>query len=111
MSDFSVDRRLELIRSVREEQAKNYMTMKRRETVLYGNDYTYAAPKEARSQTLYSGLKIRIIFALLFFLVFLIMDKNHYSFISLNTDKIFEYVTTTPNSIDFMEFLPYTLED
>ncbi len=110
MNDISADRRLELIRSVREEQARNYMTMQRRESVLYGSNLSMPAQSMDRSVApINAGLKLRIAIALILFLGFLILDKNHYTFLSLDSSDVITAISEEVNSFDFMEDIPYTL--
>lgn len=105
MSDISAERRLELIRMVREEQARNHMTIRRRESLLYGNQYipTDASRPEELPSVAGMGIKIRILAALVLFLTFLILDKNGITFLEMNTDTVFGYITANADTFDFIE--------
>lgn len=112
MSDIPADRRLELIRMVREEQNRNHMTIRRRSSVLYGDTYLHPQTEEGESFSLpHSGLKLRILIAVILFLSFLILERSGTSILGINTQTIFETIGDNTILFDFIEDINYTLED
>lgn len=129
MSDNSAERRLQLIKSVREEHARNQMTLRRREGILYGQSsslsyetpayspYSIAAdaPSSAAEEGLpaFSSFKLRFFIAIGLFIAFLALDSSRISLGTLTMEKVYTYITQdiTANSFDFMADLTYTLDN
>lgn len=118
MSDITAERRLELIRNIREENNRNRMNMRNRESILYGQNYdkvvTYEEEKTSTTSTTQGGmLFFRILAAIILFSLFVILDYNKATWFSLNTDIICNYLKEnyTLNSFDFIKEITYTLED
>ncbi|MBE5868081.1 MAG: DUF2400 domain-containing protein [Lachnospiraceae bacterium] len=109
------ERRLELVRSVREEQARNLLALKQRESILYGvGPSTYQEPITESYETgirTFSGFKVRFFFAVMLIAFFWLAKQNHWTFLDCDSGKIFETICETSNSIDFTALFPYTLEE
>lgn len=117
MSDVTAERRLELIRNIREENQKNRMRMKNREHILYGREYD-AAPMQdtgelpaapARASTLI----LRTIIAAVLLSLFIIMDYLEADWLPIDMNTINDCLKEnyTVNIIDFMDKITYTLDN
>lgn len=134
MGDVTAERRLELVRYIREENNRNRMRMRTRENILYGkrkdtltDSYTghyeessYEARQplaeegnEKPSGKVFSGLWVRTLLATVLFAVYIILDFSGGSVLSVNSDAIHAHISEnyTPNVIDFMQEITYTLND
>ena len=117
MSDVTAERRLELIRNIREENQKNRMRMKNREHILYGREYETvpmrdtgelpAAPARA------STLILRTIIAAVLLSLFIIMDYLEADWLPIDMNTINDCLKEnyTVNIIDFMDKITYTLDN
>ena len=110
MSDVSADRRLELIRMVREEENRNYMAVKRRSALLYGAPYSPSGENQAASVPR-TSLKMRIVLAVILFLAFLILDQSSTGILNIDGDTVFGYINGQTNVFDFIEKFTYTVKD
>ena len=118
MSDITAEQKVELIRSIREQNNKNRSNLKSREHILYGSAYdAYSAYSEAdaegQTQDHTSFMGIRILAGIVLFALFIILDYTQNSFFSFNADKIYTVVTENyiANSFDFIEEITYTLSN
>lgn len=117
MSDVTAERRLELIRNIREENQKNRMRIKNREHILYGREYDTvpmqdtgelpAAPGRA------STLILRTIIAAVLLSLFIIMDYLEADWLPIDMNTINDCLKEnyTVNIIDFMDKITYTLDN
>lgn len=134
MGDVTAERRLELVRYIREENNRNRMRMRTRENILYGkrkdtltDSYTghyeecsYEARQplaeeetDKASGKVFSGLWVRTLLATVLFAVYIILDFSGGSVLSVNSDAIHAHISENyaPNVIDFMQEITYTLND
>lgn len=118
MSDITAEKRMELIRNIREENSRNRMNLRTRENILYGHSYDSAVANEVTNTTIssekaFSTLGIRILAAVILFSLFIILDYTKQTWFSLDSARICKYLQEnyTPNSFDFIEEITYTLED
>ncbi|MBO5167001.1 MAG: hypothetical protein IJ405_04380 [Lachnospiraceae bacterium] len=134
MGDITAERRLELVRYVREENNRNRMRMRTRENILYGkrkdtltdsyaghyeeNSYDARHPLTEEdtapaSGKVFSGLWVRTLLATVLFAIYIILDFSGGSVLSVNSDAIHAHISEnyTPNVIDFMQEITYTLND
>lgn len=117
MSDVTAERRLELIRNIREENQKNRMRMKNREHILYGREYDTALMQDtgelpaapARAST----LVLRTIIAAVLLSLFIIMDYLEADWLPIDMNTINDCLREnyTVNIIDFMDKITYTLDN
>ncbi|MBD5478847.1 MAG: hypothetical protein HDR14_06085 [Lachnospiraceae bacterium] len=117
MSDVTAERRLELIRNIREENQKNRMRMKNREHILYGREYDTAPMQDtgelpaapARAST----LVLRTIIAAVLLSLFIIMDYLEADWLPIDMNTINDCLKEnyTVNIIDFMDKITYTLDN
>ncbi|MBD5536975.1 MAG: hypothetical protein HDQ99_15235 [Lachnospiraceae bacterium] len=117
MSDVTAERRLELIRNIREENQKNRMRMKNREHILYGREYDTAPMQDtgelptapARASTLI----LRTIIAAVLLSLFIIMDYLEADWLPIDMNTINDCLKEnyTVNIIDFMDKITYTLDN
>lgn len=114
------ERRLELVRSVREEQARNQQAMRHREAIMYGTNNgtyydTYQNPQPSGTNTpesgSYAGFKLRFIITLILIALFWLGSKNEWEIGGYNSTRIAETICESTNSIDFTTLFPYTLEE
>lgn len=116
MSDVTAEKRLELIRNIREENHKNRMSMKNREHILYGREYETAAVPEAGERpaapAAASTLVIRTIIAAVLLSLFIILDYLKADWIPVDMERLGDSLQENyaVNIIDFMDKITYTLE-
>lgn len=122
MSDISIERKLELIRSIREANARNRNSLRQQQYILYGQKYDdsiinddtemtdTAVPKGKRKA---STLGMRSLFAIILFSLFVILDYTKGEWISINAEKFFSYIEEnySSNGFAFMEEITYTLDN
>lgn len=118
MSDITAEKKLALIRSIREENDRNRMSMRNRQNILYGYYYDKCDTEFADNPTDMSkcfnrSLGIRILVAIVLFSVYVILDYTGTSFFSLDTTVISTSLMENYdlNAIDFIEEISYTLKD
>ena len=133
MEDVTAERRLELVRYIREENNRNRMRMRTRENILYGkrkdtltgsyagyyeeNGYESGNPlaeeTDIPSGKVFSGLWVRTLLATVLFAVYIILDFSGGSIFTVNSDTIHTHISEnyTPNVIDFMQEITYTLNN
>ena len=134
MEDVTAEKRLELVRYIREENNRNRIRMRTRENILYGkrkdnltdgytgyyeeNNYEARQPlseeeADKASGKVFSGLWVRTLLATVLFAVYIILDFSGGSILSVNSDAIHAHIgeNYTPNVIDFMQEITYTLNN
>ena len=117
MSDVTAERRLELIRNIREENQKNRMRMKNREHILYGREYDTASIQDAgelpAAPARPSTLILRTIIAAVLLSLFIIMDYLEADWLPIDMNTINDCLKEnyTVNIIDFMDKITYTLDN
>ncbi|MGN1147884.1 MAG: hypothetical protein ACI4TB_05640 [Lachnospiraceae bacterium] len=115
MSDITAEKRLELIRNIREENTKNRMKLRSRENILYGQHYNNATNTEAddmlQTGKHASSLGLRILVAIVLFSLFIILDYTEGTWFSVNASGIRENLQENyiVNSFDFIKEITYTL--
>lgn len=119
------ERKLKLMRFLREENQNNRMKMRSREEILYGKsslpvqfgslgeeDYLQAYADEPRPMPSLFG--VRVVLALALFAAVWYMDRENYSFGGIDAAWIQEQVAASPNPgklMDFVADFPYTLSE
>ena len=121
MEHTSVEQKLELIKTLRNEHNQNMDKIKRREEILYPehNYYSSYYSKDTETDTDTKPVKssvffkLRVLISIFLFLLFFFMDINQYHIYSITSDEIVNGIGTTLqlNSIDFINQLSYTLND
>ncbi len=118
MSDITAEKKLELIRNIREENSRNRMNLRSRENILYGQNYDNPVTNDSVNMTIsseksFSTLGIRIFTAIILFSLFIILDYTKQTWFSLDSVQICKYLQEnyTLNSFDFIQEITYTLED
>lgn len=127
MSTLTSDRKLELLRQIRQENQSNQMKIKSREAFLYGGERAYENPyhsyewerqlgegaPETQERQAVSSFRVRLILALLLFAAFFYMDKTDYHVGNLNSSYVVQQIQDTggSNMFAFISRLPYTKED
>lgn len=104
MSDIPVEKKLQLIQQVRSQYHKNQYDLQNREQILYGrtsalkkeenfykDTYLERNEKEEGLRPV-STFRFRIIGAIFFFLVVIIMDINSESIFGINTSDFFQMI-------------------
>ena len=103
MEHTSVEQKLELIKTLRNEHDQNMDKIKRREEILYPehNYYSSYRLKEIETDTDTQPLKsstffkLRILISIILFLLFFFMDINQYHIYSITSDSIVKGIGTT----------------
>lgn len=104
------DRRLELVRNVRQEQERNSAAMRQWESAFYRGGESYT-PDPAPAQAPISGFKLRFFIALILFMAFLVMDKNNWTIMEMDAGVIYETISSNAKGFDFGDIFTYTVED
>lgn len=133
MSDIAAEKRLELIRCIREENERNRMRIRAREHILYGkkseefegtlneNRFSYEQnrygeeleSKEKKYKIPLSGLWIRTLLATVLFAAYIILDFSGAKALGADAAYIYDRISEnyTPNVIDFIDKITYTLSN
>lgn len=103
MSEIPVEKRLELIQQVRSQYHKNQCDLQTREQILYGKTSASvrqeepieikAAGAEAAEEETVSFLKIRVMGAVVLFLIVLMLDISGASLFGLCSEQFFEQLS------------------
>lgn len=121
MSDISIERKLELIRSIREANNRNRSSIRQHQHILYGRRYDdnvinneadmadAADPGRGKIST----LGLRSLLAIILFSLYVILDYTGGEWLSVNAQKAFGYIEEnySSNGFAFMEEITYTLND
>lgn len=118
-SPISSDKKLQLVRKIREEHKMNRDTVRGREAFLYGKNVPYESFQEADMDNIQdaelpaSTFRLRIAAALLLFAVFYTAFSQNRTILGINTAQVYEAVETdySPILFDFMDKIPYTLHE
>lgn len=118
MSDITAEQRLALIRSIREENNRNRLSIRNRQNILYGYNYDkcdieYCENPTGMSNSFRCKPGMRILTAIVLFSVYVILDYTNITFFSLDTTVISTRIMENYdlNAIDFLEEITYTLKD
>lgn len=133
MSDIAAEKRLELIRCIREENERNRMRIRTREHILYGknreefedtlneshffdeqNGYGEETEGgEKKYKIPLSGLWIRTLLATVLFASYIILDFSGAKVLETDAAYLYDRISEnyTPNVIDFIEKITYTLSN
>lgn len=119
--NISIERKLALVRKIRQEHQMNQNAVKGREAYLYGNRYQgqYDMSEEGRAEEMskseasFSTLKFRITAAAFLFGIFYTALIQNKSFMGVSISQIYQSVETdySANLFDFMNQIPYTLHE
>ena len=119
MSEITGDRRLELLRTIREENERNRMNLRNQQNILYGNKYDNNVESDNMIATDVSNAKgtstifIRTLVAIIVFILFVIWDYSGKSFMNMKTNSVSSYIQENYsfNIIDFISKITYTNKD
>lgn len=122
MSDISIERKLELVRSIREANNRNRNSLRQQQYILYGQKYDNSIlndeadmPDAAvpRGKGKASTLGMRSLLAIILFSFFVILDYTKGEWLSVNAEKFFSYIEEnySSNGFAFMEEITYTLDN
>ena len=115
----SSEKKLQLIRRIREENEMNQNTIRGREAFLYGKQTPYVSFRDGRGEgdaenmPAVSTFRLRITAALLLFGVFYSLVSRDAALFGIDSEQIYEAVETdySPILFDFMNQIPYTLHE
>ncbi|MCI9430228.1 MAG: hypothetical protein HFI94_08835 [Lachnospiraceae bacterium] len=115
----SSEKKLQLIRRIRQEHQMNQNTIRGREAFLYGKNNLYESFSDAESGEMpeselpISTFRLRMAAALLLFGLFYMVSSRDKSFFGIDTQQVYEAVEKDYSSIlfDFMDEIPYTLHE
>ena len=115
----SSEKKLQLIRRIRQEHQMNRNTIRGREAFLYGKSNSYEPDYDMEpeniqdSQLPVSTFRLRMAAALLLFALFYMVSSREKTFFGIDTQQVYEAVEKDYSSIlfDFMEEIPYTLHE
>lgn len=118
MSDISIERKLELIRSIREADSRNRSSLRQHQHILYGRRFDddimsndVDMPDTAVPGRKISTLGLRSLLAIILFSFYVILDYTGGEWLSVNAEKAFAYIEENyaSNGFAFMEEITYTL--
>ena len=118
-SHISSEKKLQLVRKIREEHQMNRDTVRGREAFLYGRNVPYESFQDAGMDGMQDGelpvstFRLRTAAALLLFAFFYTAFSQNKTIFGLDTQQVYESVETdySPILFDFMEQIPYTLHE
>lgn len=118
-SHISTDKKLQLIRKIRQEHQMNRNTIRGRESFLYGKSMTFESFQDMDMENALdmdlsvSTFRFRIAAALLLFGFFYMVSSRGESVFGIQPAKVYEAVETdySPILFDFMDNIPYTLHE
>lgn len=118
-SHISSDKKLQLVRKIREEHQMNRNTIRGREAFLYGKNIPYEAFQEAGPDNIpetelpVSTFRFRMAAALLLFAAFCTLASKDRTVFGIDASQVYEAVETdySSNLFDFIEEIPYTLHE
>ncbi len=118
-SHISVDKKLQLIRRIRQEHQANRNTIRGREAFLYGRNTSYESFHEPEDEIApelempVSTFRLRAAAALLLFAFLYFASSRNETVFGIAPSRIREAVETDYSAIlfDFMEDIPYTLHE
>ena len=118
-SHISVDKKLQLISRIRQEHQTNRNTIRGREAFLYGRSIPYESFHEPEDEMIpgaeapVSTFRLRAAAALLLFAFLYFASSRGETVLGIAPSRIREAVETDYSAIlfDFMEEIPYTLND
>ncbi len=116
-SSISSDKKLQLIRKIRQEHQTNRNTIRGREAFLYGKNMPYETFHEPEleaypeAEVPVSTFRFRIAAALFLFAIFYLVSSRGETLLGIRPSQIHEVVEMdySPILFDFMENIPYTL--
>jgi len=115
----SSEKKLQLIRRIRQEQQINQNTMRGREAFLYGKSNSYEPYPDMESDEVpeaelpVSTFRLRMAAALLLFALFYMVSSRDGTIFGIGPAQVYEAVEKDYSSIlfDFMDEIPYTLRE
>lgn len=123
MSQIPVEKKLELIRTIRSEQHQNKELLRSREALLYGKSLSpgslepisYHYESHTKTQTpagpAISGFKIRLFAATLFLGIVFCLELFQVKSLKEPLNALYTEISKDGNLFDFVEDLTYTLKD
>lgn len=123
MSNIPIEKRMQLVHMIREENKTNQLKLRNRENILYGRPLvsslhstehaTQEYAQEAMEETPVSTFKLRFLIAVALFVTYLILDMGGGSILGKNAKEIYLMVEEDyqSNIFDFIENITYTLND
>lgn len=119
MEHISTEKKMELIRTIREENARNKSRIRQREHILFGKEVPLVDFERrenemgiAEEMPSATGLKIRLFLAAILFLGFVIMDMGKISLQGVDSARIQEEISkdVTINMQNFVEEFSYAMD-
>ena len=123
MSNIPIEKRMQLIHMIREENKSNQIKLRNRENILYGKAFTPSLrsmeavtqeyPADTMSEAPISTFKLRFLVAIALFVTYLILDMGNGSIMGKNAKEIYMMIEEDyqTNVFDFIENITYTLND
>ncbi|HKM03826.1 MAG TPA: hypothetical protein VJZ04_04420 [Lachnospiraceae bacterium] len=113
MDSISTDQKLELIKSIRNENSINYEKINHRVGLLYGNEKRSQEEtmEDTTNPTVFHSVKLRFLLAFLIFGVFFIWDKQDISVMGYHSSEFVDFIKKdfNLNTFDFIEDITYNL--
>ncbi len=119
-SYISSDKKLQLVKKIREEHLSNQNTMRGREAFLYGKNVPYESfqqdmdiSNDRGKEAPVSTFRFRMAAALVLFAAFYMLVSENRTIFGIRSSRIYEAVEEDYSSIlfDFIEEIPYTLHE
>ena len=113
----SAEKKLQLVRQIREEHQNNQNAVRGREAFLYGKSFSALKESEMDDNMeeglRFSTLRLRITTALFLFGIFYVFVSSKKDFLGIHVSQVYEAVETdySPILFDFIEEIPYTLHE
>lgn len=111
MSDLTAERRLALVRHIREENERNRTNIQSRQQILYGQDGSLSEPYFSDMPPQNASFGLRFLAALTLFILFVLWSRSGASVFGQDPAVIGSLLQTNYElkNIDFVEKITYTL--
>ena len=102
-----IEDKLDLVQQIRREQTENeryfYNNLKGRkyDSYEYGNYGRYYSGEEEQQGTWFASFRLRLLFAMLLFLCFFVMEKKEIAVEGIGCAEIVEYISSNMNIENF----------
>lgn len=113
MEHISSEKKMELIRTIREENERNKGKMRNRESILFGGASSYQQqPSESAQEfrPVKSSFRLRLLLAIALFAGYLVMDMGKLDISGVTAEIVHAGINKSfsANLFDFIEDFPYT---
>lgn len=115
MESISTDQKLELIKSIRNENLNNYEKINHRVGLLYGKEHTNSEGivDSSANPSIFRSVKLRFLIAFVIFGLFFIWDKQNIRIMGYHSTEFVDTIKKNfnLNTFDFIDDITYNLNN